>query len=189
MDDWPDFEGRYTAEVLSELPSDDERRYYYPGGSIRGGKDGTIVTVTTDGGSWVGIFEFGGHSERLLSGVWGHPNPSTVFVVSRSRGYYVNAEHPEEWGEPDAYPIMEVVPVVPMRMLLLVDLDRITAHGEVGLLWQTRKISWDGLKIVDVGPTTLNGLAHDPMAMRPVPFSVDLITGVATGGSTPDDYR
>ncbi len=51
--------------------------------------------------------------------------------------------------------------------------------------WRTRRLSWDGFSEVEVTAERVTGLAYNPMEERDVPFSVDVETGEATGGSFP----
>jgi hypothetical protein len=52
-----------------------------------------------------------------------------------------------------------------------------------GFAWQTRRLSWDGLRSLAIDGDDLVGEAYDPIDKSWHPFSVDLCTGEATGGS------
>jgi hypothetical protein len=56
------------------------------------------------------------------------------------------------------------------------------AYGEAGVKWRTKRLTWDGLKIVAVGDRTLIGEYWDIRAEAMQRFEVDLATGAARGG-------
>jgi hypothetical protein len=58
--------------------------------------------------------------------------------------------------------------------------EAITATGS---LWRSRRVSWDGMRELQLDGTTLRGKAYDPMDDNWQPFSLNLATGDATGGS------
>lgn len=55
--------------------------------------------------------------------------------------------------------------------------------GAGGVVWHTRRVSWDGFRDVRIERLTLTGEAWSPIEDRWLPFSVDLRTGRAEGGS------
>lgn len=55
--------------------------------------------------------------------------------------------------------------------------------GPSGVLWRTRRISWDGFMAIEVGANRMTGLAWSPVDDEWVPFSVHLATGQVEGGS------
>lgn len=52
-----------------------------------------------------------------------------------------------------------------------------------GLMWHTRRISWDGFDQLHIVQDELRGLAWSPMDDRWCPFTVEINTGKSTGGS------
>ena len=55
------------------------------------------------------------------------------------------------------------------------------------LLWKTRRLSWDDMMDVHVDGERIVGSAYDPMTDDWTPFSVELATGEAVGGSYPPE--
>ncbi len=55
------------------------------------------------------------------------------------------------------------------------------------LLWKTRRLSWDGMMEVRVDGDRIVGNAYDPMNDEWTPFTVEVATGGAVGGSYPPD--
>lgn len=59
----------------------------------------------------------------------------------------------------------------------------LTRHGPSGLLWHTRRLSWDGFDQLEVGDGEVTGLAYSAIGDGWVSLRVDLKTGRSTGGS------
>lgn len=49
--------------------------------------------------------------------------------------------------------------------------------------WQTKRISWDGMRNIEIADTLLTGEAYDPMTDKWLPFEVNLIEGSHQGGN------
>ena len=132
-----------------------------------------------ESGSWVANFEPGlGGLELVLQ----HPNGCDAIVIASGDLWTVDPSlrHAERWfGEVDA--ILEVQDpdgwVLSRKGLALARL------GQEGLVWNTRRISWDGFYELKVGSGELTGLAWSPIDDRWHPFRVDLRTGRSSGGS------
>lgn len=69
--------------------------------------------------------------------------------------------------------------------LVLQDQTNLTIIGPDGNHWDTKRISWDGLKEIKVKNNIVSGLSYDPMndADEWVPFTYDLDAKILTGGS------
>ncbi len=55
--------------------------------------------------------------------------------------------------------------------------------GPNGILWHTRRLSWDGFNAVRLSNETISGEAWNPVEDRWMPFEVNLATGASEGGS------
>jgi hypothetical protein len=51
------------------------------------------------------------------------------------------------------------------------------------LLWETARLTWEGLTLTDIRDNQLHGLGWDMRTDRELPFAVDLATGQHTGGA------
>lgn len=172
------FPRQYTCEVLSELPgSVRSRRHFFPGGQA-GGKDGPSVRVVPDGAdAWIGTFAFGGSGfTRVLS----MPNPTMLCVIARGAGYIVSARTPDIWEEVAAFPITDARAIPTAGIVVFADYTELVAYGESGMKWRTKRLAWDGLKVIAVGERTLVGEYWD-LDERMRRFEVDLLTGTAHG--------
>jgi hypothetical protein len=145
-----------------------------------------VLQVTPEGGEqWVGDF-WGG--PEGLDGVFATPNADTLCVVVKGQGYWVPVREPAAFDVVRSTPIKRVLPVLDAAVLIFVNYTRLSAYSSQGFMWTTEDLSWDGLEILDVAAGTVRGTAWDSPAGRNTPFSVDIATGKAEGGSSPAKY-
>ncbi len=178
------FPHHYPIRERTELPTSDPLpRYYYPGASREGGRDGLLLEIHPDAGApWLGVFAFGHVSPKGVSGVFTTPNPHRLCVVARGGGYLVSADDPTSWEPVKATPVLDVRPVRAQRLLVFADYTEPMAYGEAGLRWRTGRLAWDGLTITEVTDKSIRGEFWDPPKGTTGTFSVDLETGAHTGG-------
>jgi hypothetical protein len=134
---------------------------------------------------WIG--EFRGGAEGI-DGVFATPNDDVLCVVVRGQGYWVPVHEPATFEVVRSIPIKRILPVHNPDVLIFVSYTRLAAYGPQGFMWITEDLSWDGLQILDVTTSTVRGTAWDSPAGRDAPFSVDIATGKAEGGSSPGKY-
>lgn len=183
------FDSSFTVEPLEELPPLGEiRRFYFPGASSAGGRDGVLIKVTpgqADIEPWVGVFAFGLISPKGVSGIFTCPNCDHLCVVARGAGYIVTAANPSQHELVEAEPVMGVYPVASSGVLVFADYLRLTAYSQKGRAWRTARLSWDGLQIDYINDGWLRGKGWSSPENRHVAFTVDLRTGVHEGGASP----
>jgi hypothetical protein len=180
---------KYEVELEIELPTglrEGERRYYYPGASEEGGRDGLAVRVIPyEGLPWIGIFAPGYPEAR--TGVFSCPDGKSICVVSSGQAYIVRTDAPHKWEKAPAFPVWDVRVVLERNLLVLADFTILTAYGPEGLTWTTARLSWDGLEITEISGDSIRGLAWDSPQGRNVEFVVDLQSGRHIGGSSPEN--
>jgi hypothetical protein len=66
-------------------------------------------------------------------------------------------------------------------MLILSDFTRLAAYNSSGLMWLSRRVCHDGLKVLSVNNDTIEGAGYDPTnsISSEAPFAVDLKTGTS----------
>jgi hypothetical protein len=145
-----------------------------------------VLEVNSEAGEqWFGKFWGGAEG---LDGVFATPNDEVLCVVVRGQGYWVLVNEPTTFEVVRSIPIKRVLPVHNPNVLIFVSYTRLSAYGPQGFMWTTEDLSWDGLQILDVTASTIRGTAWDSPAGRDTPFSVDIATGKAEGGSSPAKY-
>lgn len=166
--------------VLPGLPPYGAAAVSIPADWARTGREGLVVEFIPDTGkSWTGNFQpgLGG-----IDDVRPHPNGRDVLVISAGSAWQVDpcrrtfAEIAD--GVDAVWSVADPEGVVMSRQGLA-----LMSFGGDGLLWQTRRISWDGFQQIQLLRTELRGLAWAPWTPEWTPFRVDLRTGRVEGGS------
>jgi hypothetical protein len=177
------FASSYSCRQLHEIPTTALPHYYFPGASEQGGHDGILVEVRPEQGlAWLGTFAYGYVAPRRHSGIYSTPDPDQICVVSRGKGYLVNAAAPKIWECVRAAPITDVRPVVARSIIVFATLTELVAYGSAGIVWTTERLSFDDLKIVEVTDSFIKGEFWDIRKNGMSVFTVDLTTGRHDGG-------
>jgi hypothetical protein len=178
----------FEYEVLRELPRDGKKLVYIPNEGTAVGRDGVIVKISpSNGDSWVGVFAFG---DMLPSGecsVYEGPESNCLTVVAKGEAYIVQSGKPCSFNHVESCPVLGVIPVPTHSLILFYDYTEIAAYGENGLLWQTKRISWDGIEINSISDSEIIGSSWDAPNDKYVEFTVNLTDGTHQGGSSPPE--
>lgn len=140
----------------------------------------TVKPVT--GGTFLATCALGFRDPKLPSGVWACPQADDLLAVAGGYAYLVNTREPERCVFLPLRPVVEVLQVPDSGLVLLAGFHTVAAIGADGLLWETAKLSWEGVTLGEVSGGKLSGLGWDMKTDREVPFEVDLRTGAHTGG-------
>jgi hypothetical protein len=177
------FPHKFACKVLDELPGGPtHRRHFFPGYQA-GGQDGVTVQVLPEAAdAWIGTFAFGKFGKAGISRVLSMPDPEKLCVVARGAGYVVFASTPDAWEVVGAIPIIDVRVVAAAGLVVFANYTEMLAYGKNGVKWRTKRLAWDGLKIIAVGDQTLVGEYWDIREERMQRFEVDLATGATRGG-------
>jgi hypothetical protein len=122
-----------------------------------------------DGNSWVGNF---GHGVGRVNGVFTFSASENLLVVSRGQAYVIDP-HSQSLVASAAGDIQKVLEISEIDAVVGATYSHVLAIGPNGVLWQSREIRQDGMKIVGHGLDWRD---------EPQPFSIDLLTGEASGG-------
>jgi hypothetical protein len=174
------FPANYECEVRDELPASGNVpvRYFPPG--RRAGQDGTIIVVRSKVGEpFAGVFAFG---DRGVSRVLSMPKADRLCVVARGTGYVVSVDDPEHWERIPVIPVLDVRIVGELGLVVFADHTKLVGYDATGLRWKTARLSWDGLRIVEVSASRVIGEYWDIRDEATKRFDVDLETGKACGG-------
>jgi hypothetical protein len=152
----------------------------FPHDWARLGREGLVVEfITTDGSVWVGNFRPG------LDGVddirW-HPNERQVLAATAGALWCVNPENRS--AEEIAPAILDIWEIGESGDLLFNNQGLAFVRlGRSGVIWHTKRISWDGFWKVCLEGDHLLGEAWSPHEDNWLPFRVDLGNGRVDGGS------
>ncbi|HEV2399093.1 MAG TPA: hypothetical protein VGS27_19260 [Candidatus Sulfotelmatobacter sp.] len=176
------FAHSYETEGIPELPGTGTFGIpilYFPTPSHRPEHNGTWLKITpSTGNSWIGVFKFLFESPDRFSRVLSTPDPNRVCVVSGSAGYIVKVDEPEIWEE-IVIPVLGVQPLSKHKLLIFSDFTGLAAYGRNGLVWKSKQLCWDELRILKVTDTTIEGAGYDPTnsISNESHFAVDIATG------------
>ena len=128
---------------------------------------------------WIGNFQPGlGGANEVIE----HLDGKHIIVVSAGQAYVIEPETRslvKDFGGQ----IEHVISISELKILLFGNGLWFEAIGPKGFIWKTRRLSWDGIRSIRHEGMTLFGEGYDPMADSWVPFTVDLFSGDAKGGS------
>lgn len=132
----------------------------------------------TDRGRWVGNFQPGASGLRFAGR---HPNKRDAVVIADGDLWVVSSHEIAERLLPGLSAVFEVE--TPTGWIFDRQGLAFARLSLEGVLWHTRRISWDGFDNISVDATSLTGMAWSPVDEEWYPFAVDLQTGRARGGS------
>jgi hypothetical protein len=166
--------------LLAGLPPYGDLPRAFPPEWGRLGREGVVVRfVRSDGRAWVGNFRPG------LAGLWAvraHPDGRRVLVFAGGDLWVVSPD--TEAADLAAGDVDAMWPVHgPDGLVMSLQGLGFARLGPDGILWRTRRLSWDGFRDVRAEGGRLVGLAWNALGDRWDPFEVDLATGASTGGS------
>jgi hypothetical protein len=174
------FECDYAVEEVHESSHMDNglQRFYFPGASTVGGRDGVLLKVTPAAGTaWIGCFAFGLFGGESITQVSTCPNPAELCVVSSGKGYFVPADDPLRWQLNRATPVAAVRAIQHKRLLVFADYTKLVAYGSDGFVWESARVSSDGIQIVDVTGDRLDVIGWDASVSQRVRMSIDIDDG------------
>ena len=116
------------------------------------------------------------HPPRL-TGIWSCPRPDDILAVAGGYAYLADTLAPDRPLHLPLRPVTQVLPAPDANLLLLAGFHAIAAIGATGLLWETARLTWEGLTLSDIRDDQLHGLGWDMRTDRELPFTVDLDTG------------
>ena len=135
---------------------------------------------------WVGSFHAGYGSSNAWTGAVTLPDRDLMLVVAQGQGYTISVRNPKD-SIPirEVFPIMHVHPIIEAERVILGDFTTLAAHGPGGIVWRSRRLSWDGIELTSVSKECIRGLAWSAPERSHVGFTVDPLTGEHSGGSSP----
>jgi len=153
----------------------------FPAGFERVGREGYVIEFFPDTpDAWIGNFAPGHGS---VEGIHRHHNGTDLVVFSSGRGYVVDPrtrQLKEEVGEALLY--VWAVADPPGFVIDDAGVGFIRLGPDGGTYWQTRRLSWDGLKDVVFDAARITGLGWVAAGDMWLPFEVDVATGRSRGG-------
>lgn len=132
--------------------------------------------------SVLATFALGFEEQSLPHGIWSCPNPDQLCAIAGGYAYLVQADRPEEWLQIPYRPVVSVHPVPEHALLIFASFHKLWALGSNGMEWETKRLSWEGLRVTEIQDGQLFGFGWDMNTDAEVAFAVDLTTGTHSGG-------
>jgi hypothetical protein len=172
-----------SVKQLPGLPPYGPSPQAFPVDWGRLGRQGVVVEFTIERGSWVGNFQPG---LAGLEFVGIHPNKEDAVVIASGDLWVIL---PESRRAERLLPAIDSAIEVhdPEGWIFSRQGLAFARLGPTGLIWHTRRLSWDGFDQVRIAGGEMTGLAWSPMDERWHRFRVDLSSGRSVGGSFSKD--
>jgi hypothetical protein len=188
MTNAPEFPHTWTAETLKAAPLiAPARQFTYPQ-QIAGEEDALargalqLLVRPPTGGNFLATCALGFTDPTMPTGIHPCPNPDQLCAVAGGYAYIIDTLHPERSTHIPLKPVVEVRQLPAQNLLLFTGFHSLLAWGRDGEIWQTQRLSWEGIRITGIEGDTLHGTGWNLMTDRELPFTVDLRTGQHQGG-------
>lgn len=136
-----------------------------------------LIVRPQEGGEFLATFALGFTDPSLPTGVWSCPNTKWLCAVAGGYAYLVDTTDPQTWQMVEYRPVLQVIPHLSQHLLLFTGHQSIVAYGPSGKAWETLRLSWEGVQILEVSEDSLTGTGWDLMTDQEYEVRVDLHTG------------
>lgn len=140
-----------------------------------------IEVKPASGGSFVAQCALGFASGTVASGLWSTPNQDDLLAVAGGYAYRIPANDPTATALLPMRPVVSVHAAPEANALVLIGFHDALVLTENGM-WQSPKLTWEGVTEVAVQGTTLTGKGWHMPSDKEHPFTLDLVTQTLTGG-------
>jgi hypothetical protein len=184
----PTFAQTWTARILTAPPMiAPARQFVYPlfvpGEEDAMGRGALLLDVKPNSApNFLATCALGFRDPSLPRGVFPCPRPDDLLAIAGGYAYLVNTQHPERCLHLPLRPITAVLSTPQEGLILLAGFHHVLALGKDGIHWQTARLSWEGVTLMQVRDGQLHGLGWNMQTDREVPFAIDLASGEHTGG-------
>ncbi len=188
MNNTAGFPRTWTAEILTTAPLIAPARQYVWPMRIAGEEDalarGALLLMVrpAGGGRYMVTCALGFRDPTMPTGVFGCPDADQICAVAGGYAYMASANEPERCVQVEMKPVVEVHPAVATGLLLFIGFHTIQAWGRDGVVWETGRLSWEGVRVTSVTDDEAVGMGWDLRGDVEVEFRVDLRTGDFVGG-------
>lgn len=129
-----------SFRILPGLPASGALTVQFSETGMGTHSEGFVVEfIPASGSHWVGNFQGG---EVGTSDVVEHPDGSSLIIVARGQAYIVNPDSRKLLGTFGGA-IESVIPVTEHGFIIFGNGFWFEGYGSAGLLWRSRRISWD----------------------------------------------
>ena len=171
----------WQAEILAARPLIlPPRHFIYPQAAEeveRGALELLIRPDAPDVQPFLATCALGFRDPAAPTGLWSSPKPEEICAVAGGYAYLIDTTAPERFTMIPYRPVTDILPVVQMDLLLFLGHHSILAWGRGGKVWESAKLSDEGVAITGVDGGTLRGTGWEMKTDREKPFALDLRSG------------
>ena len=182
------FPHTWTAQILTSPPLiAPARQFTYPQ-HVPGEEDalnrGALLLniKPANAPNFLATCALGFRDPTLPTAIYPCPNPDDLLAIAGGYAYLIPTQHPETCLHLPLRPVTQVLPAPSANCIILAGFHEVAAIGANGLLWQSARLSWEGITLTEVRENTLHGLGWNLQTDREIPFTLDLTTGQHQGG-------
>ncbi len=172
----------WTAEILPARPPIlPARHFVYPREVEeveRGALEVLVKPEASNGAPFLATCALGFRDPAVPTGIWSTPNPKEICAVSGGYAYVIDTSAPEHFTMLPYRPVLQVHAAKEAELLLFVSNRAILAWAAGGEVWQSPKLSDEGVTVTGIEGWTLRGLGWNMMSDRETPLALDLRNGV-----------
>jgi hypothetical protein len=175
------FPHHWQAEILPARPLILPRRHFvYPlqAEEVERGALEVLIRPSETEQPFLATCALGFGDAMVPTGMWSAPNPDEICAVAGGYAYLIDTAAPERFTMISYRPVLEIRPLPAMRLLLFSGHHAILAWGAAGQVWQSEKLSDEGVTITAIDGGQLHGLGWSMMTDKETPFTLDLGTGL-----------
>lgn len=180
------FDQSWQAEILSARPLIlPQRHFVYPKQAEEVERGALEVLITPGEGSpFLATCALGFNDPGAPTGIFSTPDPAWICAVSGGYAYLINTLAPEQFEQIPYRPVLEVRQLVEQNLLIFSSHYSLLAWKREGIVWQTGRLSSEGVEILSVDGSILHGRGWDMITDRDMDFSIDLKTGERIGSKS-----
>ena len=179
---------KFAVEILRQPPLiAPVRQFTYPE-QIAGEEDALgrgallLMVKPAAGGSFLATCALGFTDPSMPTGVYACPKAEELCAVAGGYAYVIDTARPERAAFLPLKPVVEVRVFAEQGVLVFVGFHKMVAWGAGGLMWETPRLTSEGLRLTEVVDGVLHGFGWNMMTDKEVGFTVDLRTGECLGG-------
>jgi hypothetical protein len=182
------FTHTWTARILTAPPMIAPARQfvyplYVPGEEDAMSRGALLLDIKpANAPNFLATCALGFREPSLPTGIFACPQPDDLLAVAGGYAYLVDTQNPAQCLHLPLRPVTAILSAPSAGVLLLAAFHKVAAIDANGLRWQTERLSWEGVTMTEVHQDQLHGTGWNMQTDREVPFIVDLLTGVHTGG-------
>ena len=143
----------------------------------------TAVELSREEAPFLATCALGFRDPAVPTGLWSCPNPQEICAVAGGYAYLINTASPAHFAMPAYRPVLEIRPVPEKGLLLFVGHRGILAWAAGGQVWESQKLSDEGVAITGVDGDVLEGTGWNMRTDRETGFRLDMRTGLIIGES------